>query len=211
MIKDQLIPVLVELEDVRYVIKRGSSYSCITTDNLRFLDMLSYLAVGTNYDSFLKAYGASAPKSFFPYEWFDGLEKLACTEFPLYTDFYSSLKGRNTLEPSKVETLTDDEAGVIGRFPTNDNPLTEMEVNLIASARYSELREKFVTNEWTFREFLAYYNNRYGMFLGSGEIYHQSPYVRFGVRGDSRQSPHIRFRVRGDFTPIDPKCGIFLI
>ena len=182
VIKDQLIPVLVELEDVRYVIKRGSSYSCITTDNLRFLDMLSYLAVGINYDGFLKAYGASAPKSFFPYEWFDGLEKLNCTEFPLYTDFYSSLKGRNTLEPSKVETLTDDEAGVIGRFPTNDAPLTEMEVNLIASARYSELREKFVVNEWTFREFLAYYNNSYGMFLGrSGEISRQS-YNCFWIR-----------------------------
>jgi len=160
VIKEQLIPVLVELEDIRYVIKRGSSYSCISTSNLRFLDILSYLAAGTNYDSFLKAYGATAPKSFFPYEWFDSLEKLSCTDFPRYTDFYSSLKGRNTLEPSKVETLTGDEAAVIGRFPTKDNPLTDGEVNLIASARYSELQQKFYENGWTFREFLAFYNNR---------------------------------------------------
>lgn len=172
---EQLLPVLVELEGVRYVIKRGSAYSCITTNSLRFLDMLSYLAVGINYDSFLKAYGATVTKSFFPYEWFDGLEKLTCTEFPLYEDFYSSLKGRNTLEPSKVETLTEPEAGVIGRFPTKDSPLTEVEIGLIASARYSELREKFVENEWTFREFLTYYNNRYGVFWDRGELSHRSP------------------------------------
>lgn len=102
VLRDQLIPILVEMDEVRYVIKRGSSYSCIATENLKFLDIISYLAAGINYDGFLKAYGANAPKSFFPYEYFNSLEKLNSAEFPLYSDFYSSLREKNTLEPSKV-------------------------------------------------------------------------------------------------------------
>jgi len=161
VIKDQLIPVLVELEDVRFVIKRGSAYSCISTGNLRFLDIISYLAAGTNYDSFLKAYGATAPKSYFPYEWFSGLDKLSEVVFPAFDDFYSSLKRRNTLVPSKTETLTEPEVAVIGRVPTKESPVSDPEADLIALHRYTELRDMFYANGWTFREYLAFYNNRY--------------------------------------------------
>ena len=89
VLKDYLTPILLELEEMRYVIKRGSSYSCIATENFKFLDITSYLAVGVSYDNFLKAYNADSFKSFFPYEYFDGLEKLSSTEFPQYQDFYS--------------------------------------------------------------------------------------------------------------------------
>lgn len=165
VIKDQLIPILVELDDVRFVIKRGSSYPCITTGNLRFLDIISYLAAGTNYDSFLKAYGATAPKSYFPYEWFSGLDKLSEVTFPAFDDFYSALKQRNTLVPSKAETLTEPEVAVIGRVPTKERPMSDPEADLIASHRYTELRDMFYANGWTFREYLAFYNNRCGIFI----------------------------------------------
>ena len=160
VLKDYLIPILVELEDMRYVIKRGSAYSCIATGNFKFLDITSYLAAGINYDSFLKAYHANLSKSFFPYEYFDSLDKLASTDFPQYEDFFSLLKGKNTLEPSKSETLSVNETYIIGRVPTKDSPLTDSEIREIAAGRYGELHQQFLENGWTFRDFLIYYNNR---------------------------------------------------
>lgn len=160
VMKDYLIPILVELEKMKYVIKRGSAYSCIATENFKFLDITSYLAAGVSYASFLKAYNAVDSKSFFPYEYFDSLEKLSSTEFPQYQDFYSLLKGKNTLEPSKTERLSEGETSIIGRVPNKDDPLTELEVMSIALARYLDLRQQFLDNGWTFRDFLIYYNNR---------------------------------------------------
>ena len=113
-----LISTLLQLDDVKYVIKRGNSYSCIATENFKFLDIANYLPVGTSYDGFLKAFQASTQKSFFCYEYFTSLEKLSDTVFPTYEDFYSSLRQRNTLEPQKHESLTDDEMLIIGRRPT---------------------------------------------------------------------------------------------
>ena len=66
IIRDYLIPILVELDNVKFVIKKGTYYNCIMTENLRILDICSYLAPGFDYNSFLCAYGASAKKSWFP-------------------------------------------------------------------------------------------------------------------------------------------------
>ena len=43
---------------------------------LQFLDILNFLGGVTTLDNFLKAYGASEEKGFFPYEWFDSAEKM---------------------------------------------------------------------------------------------------------------------------------------
>ncbi len=150
----------MELGEVRYVIKRGTSYSCIATESLKFLDIVNYLAAGVSYDQFLKAYSASTVKSFFCYEWFSNLEQLNCTVFPRYEDFYSTLKRCNTLEPSKYEYLSEEEMTVVGRAPTKQNPLTRPESILIGEARYIELERMFYDNRWSFRDFLIYYNNR---------------------------------------------------
>ncbi len=151
----------MELDEVKYVIKKGNSYSCIATDSLKFLDVLSYLAAGTSYDGFLKAFGATAQKSYFPYEWFDSLEKLSTTQFPAYSDFYSTLRQHNTLEPQKHESLTDNEVLVIGRRPTKEVPLTDAEVQSIGAHRYQDLASLFYENNWTFKDFLVFYNNRW--------------------------------------------------
>ena len=82
--RDFIIPALLELDPPNFVVKKGTSYNCIATENLRFLDVLNYLAPGYSLDSFLKAYGASATKSFFPYEFLDDLSKLDVREFPPY-------------------------------------------------------------------------------------------------------------------------------
>ena len=145
---------------MKFVIKRGSSYSCIATERLKFLDVISYVAPGVDLSSFLRAYGANAPKSFFPYEWFTGLDKLSAVIFPEFSDFYSSLKKKNTLIPNKTETLTGPEVTVLGRVPTKDSPMSDTETRLIGEHRYAELRDMFYANNWTFRDFLTFYNNR---------------------------------------------------
>ena len=159
VMRDHLIPVLLELDTIQFVIKKSTQYNCILTENLRFLDICNYLAPGFDYDSFLKAYGASASKSWFPYEWFDDLKKLRNTDFPLYEDFYSTLKSRNTFEPGVGEMLSNEEISVIDRSPTINNSLQPHEKELIGRYRYQKIKEMFVENNWSMREYLEYYNN----------------------------------------------------
>ena len=161
VIKEQLISILLEMEEVRYVIKRGSAYPCVATEHFKFLDITSYLAAGVSYDSFLRAYNSTINKGYFPYEYFDSLEKLDSTEFPLYEDFYSSLKGKNTLEPHASDNLIPTEITVLGRETRGDSPLTETEIREVGYMRYFELMEKWNVNGWSFREFLIDYNNRW--------------------------------------------------
>ena len=155
--KTQLFSVLLQAEEINYVIKRGSSYSAISTENFLFLDVTNYLAAGSSYDQFLKGYGATVHKSYFPYEYFDDLGKLSSTEFPRYQDFYSSLKGRNTLEPTPDEALSAEEQLVVHQ----DGNLTADQIQAVGIHRYETLREMFRDNNWTFGDLLAYYNNRY--------------------------------------------------
>ena len=158
--KSLLISLLVQMEEVKYVIKRGGSYVCIATENLKFLDIISYLAAGTSLDGFLKAYNASVRKSFFPYEYFSSLELLESRHFPTYEAFYSSLKQCNTLEPEKKSVLTDDEVAAIGRRPSKEFPLTDNERQEIGLFRYNTLRDNFNDREWTMRDYLEFYNNK---------------------------------------------------
>ena len=159
LMRDYLIPVLIELEDIKFVIKKGTQYTCILTKNLRFLDVLSYLAPGFDYQQFLLAYGASSTKGFFAYGWFSSLEKLNSKEFPSYDSFYSSLKTKNTLEPYENEALSEEEIALIGRTPNKENLLTSLEITQIAHYRYQKIKEMFVENNWSMREYLEYYNN----------------------------------------------------
>ena len=159
VMRDFFIPALLELDLPRFIIKKGTSYNCIATASLRFLDICNYLAPGFDYNSFLKAYGASAAKSWFPYEWFDDLGKLENTDLPTYDSFYSSLKSRNTLEPVVGERLSEEEIGIINRRPDKNSPLQPTEQQQIGLFRYRNLQVMFTANSWTMREYLEYYNN----------------------------------------------------
>ena len=72
-----------------------SKLMCIATEKLKFLDILNYLAPGFNYAKFLKAYGATEEKGFFPYEYMDSLERLKETQLPPQEAFSSSLTGES--------------------------------------------------------------------------------------------------------------------
>lgn len=66
---------------------------------MKFLDIGQFLAAGSSYSSFLKAYKVEEHKGYFPYEWFDAARKLEHPELPPHTAFHSSLKNSNiTLE-----------------------------------------------------------------------------------------------------------------
>lgn len=76
----------------KFVVKQNNAYTCIAAMQLKFLDITHYLAPGSSYASFLKAYGVKENKGFFPYEWFDDLTKLDSPTLPAHEAFYSSLK-----------------------------------------------------------------------------------------------------------------------
>ena len=59
-----------------FVVKKNNAYTCITTESLKFLDMSQFLAAGSSYTSFLKAYHVAEQKGYFPYEWFNDIAKL---------------------------------------------------------------------------------------------------------------------------------------
>ena len=102
VMKDVLIEQLMELdpaseepgEGIRFTIKRLNSMSCLETKSLRFVDITNFIAPGSNYAGYLKAFGVDEPKGFFPYEWVDSLEKLNHPYLAPQEAFYSTLKNK---------------------------------------------------------------------------------------------------------------------
>ena len=78
--------------DLQFVIKNRNEYKCVATEQLRFLDILQYLAPGYSYATYLKAYDIQETKGFFPYEFVTDLSKLEYERLPPQEAFYSSLK-----------------------------------------------------------------------------------------------------------------------
>ena len=62
-------------KDIHTIIKENS-YLAISTPPMKFLDISNYLAAGSSYSQFLKAYGCEIVKGVFPYEWFDSFNKI---------------------------------------------------------------------------------------------------------------------------------------
>ena len=54
--------------------------------NYKFLEIMNYLAPGTTYDKWVKAYEVKQTKSWLPYEWFDSVAKLEYPGLPPYAD-----------------------------------------------------------------------------------------------------------------------------
>ena len=118
-------------DNTAFVIKKPNNYTCISTENFKFLDVTNYLAPGFSYATFLRAFEVDEKKGFFPYEWFDSIEKLDNVELPPYDKFYSDLK--------KVNILDIDGEG---------------------QQNYEWLQEVWRTEGMTtFRDFLKWYNN----------------------------------------------------
>ena len=69
-----------------FTMKRINVYNVFSNESLQFLDITNFLAPGTSYAAFLKAYGIREKKGFLPYEWFDDLKKLNCLCLPHFGD-----------------------------------------------------------------------------------------------------------------------------
>ena len=80
-----------------FVIKLNNTFMCLSTDQLKFLDMTNYVAPGFSYDKYLKAYGCEVTKGHFPYEYMDRLERLDDTALPSKQAF-SRLKNEEISE-----------------------------------------------------------------------------------------------------------------
>ena len=89
-IKKFFVPLLIHNNAA--VIKRQNTYMCLSTDQLKFVDICNYLAPGVSYDKYLKAYGCELQKGHFPYEYMDDLQKLEDRVLPPQSVFFSRLK-----------------------------------------------------------------------------------------------------------------------
>ena len=98
VLKDILIPHLVHTKGIRFTAKRGHAYLVLKTGSLKFLDIANFLAPGTSYAGFLKAYDCAEEKGFFPYEYMDSLERLNETHLPPREAFNSWLKKQKMKE-----------------------------------------------------------------------------------------------------------------
>ena len=105
LVKSKLAYHLNLAEDDCFVIKQNSAYTCISTSQFKFLDIMNFLAPGCSYDKFLKAYQTESEKGFFCYEYFDSMEKLEETSLPPNEAFYSELKGAYVCNREEYEKL----------------------------------------------------------------------------------------------------------
>ena len=89
-IKKFFVPLLIHNNAA--AIKRQNTYMCLSTDQLKFVDICNYLAPGVSYDKYLNAYGCELQKGHFPYEYMDDLQKLEDRVLPPQSAFFSRLK-----------------------------------------------------------------------------------------------------------------------
>ena len=83
------------IDNNAFVIKKGNSFTAISTSKYLFLDMIHFLAPGFSYANYLKAYNIKERKGIFPYEYLTDLGKLNDTQLPPKKDFYSKLKDKH--------------------------------------------------------------------------------------------------------------------
>ena len=65
---------------------------CLSTDKLKFTDIVNYLAPGFSYAKYLKAYVCELQKGHFPYEYMGSVGKLDDRALPPQAAFFSQLK-----------------------------------------------------------------------------------------------------------------------
>ena len=69
LIKNHFVGKLADKQGNIKVAKNANKIMFLSTPHFRFLDIINYLAPGTSYEKWMKAYGCEQTKSWFPYEW----------------------------------------------------------------------------------------------------------------------------------------------
>lgn len=95
LIKNYFIPHLLE-RDPRgkgiTPIKKGNTFMALMMEDVLFLDISNYLAAGTSYDKWIKAFQIPQTKGIWPYEWFQTIDQLQQDHLPPKEAFYSTLR-----------------------------------------------------------------------------------------------------------------------
>ncbi len=127
-----------------FVIKKNNAYSCISTEKFRWLDLINFMSPNMSYSAFLKAYGITQKKGFFPYTFLDHISKLDFPHLPPYEAFYSDLKSANVLDMEHIAWQ---------KNPTTSEPLT-------GAQEYTNLQKLWSDLGMTsLADLLCYYNN----------------------------------------------------
>ena len=64
-------------------IKKANDFVSFKFGDVEFFDILTFLGGASSLDAFLTAYKTNETKKFFPYEWFDSLNKWDATTLPI--------------------------------------------------------------------------------------------------------------------------------
>ena len=110
-----------DIDETHFVIKRQNAFMCFSTDKIKFLDMVNFLAPGYMYDKYLKAYGCKLQKVHFPYEYIGDVRKLDDCILPPQAAFYSRLKMK--AYPTK-STHASRQSGTTTKLPRCANVLS---------------------------------------------------------------------------------------
>ena len=86
-------------------IKKTNHIIPLKIGDIQILEIMNFQGGARILDSFLKVYKTSEAKRFFPYEWFNHLDKTQSTELPPYDAFYSSCRSSNSLGAEYTDSV----------------------------------------------------------------------------------------------------------
>lgn len=92
VLKDILIPYLVHPLGIDLAIERHHTYLALRSGILKFADFSNFVAAGSSYGAFLKAYQCQGEKGFFPYEYVRSLSQPEEPQLPPRMAFHSWLR-----------------------------------------------------------------------------------------------------------------------
>ena len=160
LIKYYLIPILFNEQDIEPTVnKKANQFISFKIGDIKLLDIRSFLAGATSFDSFLKAHKTSETKKFFPYGWFDHPDKMQNTELPPYDGFYSKFPSCNPFDAEYTDYvnllksgLTTEQAVV--KVQLSKPPPTGIE-------NYQNLQQIWKQEQMSsFKDILRWYNNK---------------------------------------------------
>ena len=96
-----------EIDETRFIIKRQNTFMCFCTDKLKCLDMVSYLAPGFSYDTYLKVYRCKLQKGNFPFEYMDDVRKSTTGGRVLVGSKMKAYTTKTTLAARRCGTTTE--------------------------------------------------------------------------------------------------------
>ena len=157
LIRKYLLPLL-ELQKNGNVLKRFNQYILIKTKKLRFLDAMNFLPPNTNLQNFcsdmtttkLTSSNLDNHKGFLPYDKIQSVKDIESSILPLYSDFFSVIKGCNSFE----ENIS------IPKNIVSNLHLKNEYVKNIAKNRYLEFKTFWIKNNCDMKSYVKYYCNK---------------------------------------------------